>query len=115
MTTGLAEIKSLPRIPYAVVVLQEQATDGSLVYRAEIPELPGCMSHGETEKEALQNLVEAMELYLETLAQRGQTVPRPRTLPLTSGTATAGAVRVLPAGAATVNFRLTGVRQESTP
>lgn len=105
MTTGLAEVKSPPRIPYAVVVVQEQATDGSLVYRAEIPELPGCMSHGETEKEAVQNLVEAMELYLETLAQQGQRVPTPQTLPLTLGTGTAGVP--VSAEAALVAFRLT--------
>ena len=29
------------------------------------PELPGCVSAGETETEALQNIQEAIELYLE--------------------------------------------------
>lgn len=29
------------------------------------PELPGCVSCGETEKEALSNILEAIELYLE--------------------------------------------------
>ncbi|WP_036478481.1 type II toxin-antitoxin system HicB family antitoxin [Myxosarcina sp. GI1] len=29
------------------------------------PELPGCVSCGETEQEALQNILEAIELYLE--------------------------------------------------
>ena len=29
------------------------------------PELPGCVSCGETEEEALTNILEAIELYLE--------------------------------------------------
>lgn len=29
------------------------------------PELPGCVSAGETEQEALENIREAIELYLE--------------------------------------------------
>lgn len=45
------------------VVLEKQEEGGYAVY---IPELPGCISQGETEKEALTNIKEAMELYLET-------------------------------------------------
>ena len=41
------------------------------------PELPGCTSAGETEEEALENIREAIELYLE-----------PSTLQLEDGTKT---------------------------
>ena len=34
-------------------------------YAAYCPELPGCCSAGDTEKEALQNAQEAIALYLE--------------------------------------------------
>jgi predicted RNase H-like HicB family nuclease len=34
-------------------------------WAAWCPELPGCNSAGETEEEALQNIQEAIELYLE--------------------------------------------------
>ena len=34
-------------------------------YSAYCPELPGCTSCGDTEKEALDNINEAIELYLE--------------------------------------------------
>ena len=34
-------------------------------WSAWCPELPGCVSAGETEEEALENIREAIELYLE--------------------------------------------------
>ena len=34
-------------------------------YHAWVPALPGCHSEGETEEEAVANITEAIELYLE--------------------------------------------------
>lgn len=34
-------------------------------YVVEVPSLPGCISQGKTIKEALENIKEAIELYLE--------------------------------------------------
>lgn len=45
------------------VVLEEQEEGG---YTAYVPSLPGCVSQGETKDEALENIKEAIELYLET-------------------------------------------------
>lgn len=44
------------------VVLEPSDEGGFTVY---IPSLPGCISEGETEEEALKNIQEAIELYLE--------------------------------------------------
>lgn len=44
------------------VVLEPQEEGGYTVY---VPSLPGCISEGETTKEALANIKEAIELYLE--------------------------------------------------
>lgn len=44
------------------VVFQEEKTGG---YSVWAPELPGCASQGETFDEALKNIREAIELYLE--------------------------------------------------
>ena len=44
------------------VVLEKQDEGGYTVY---IPSLPGCISQGETKEEALKNIKEAIELYLE--------------------------------------------------
>lgn len=35
-------------------------------FHAWIPELPGCHTHGRTVAEAIENLKDAMNLYLET-------------------------------------------------
>ena len=37
---------------------------------ADIPTLPGCMSQGKTEKEALENIKEAAVLYIHTRDNR---------------------------------------------
>jgi len=37
---------------------------------AEVPSLPGCNTQGETREEALANAREAIELYLEFLAEK---------------------------------------------
>lgn len=42
---------------------------------AECPSLPGCISQGETEAEAILNIKEAIEGYIELLIERGQPVP----------------------------------------
>ncbi|MBI4675099.1 MAG: type II toxin-antitoxin system HicB family antitoxin [Chloroflexi bacterium] len=44
------------------VVLEPSDEGGFTVY---IPSLPGCISEGETVEEALQNIEQAAELYLE--------------------------------------------------
>ncbi len=44
------------------VVLESSEEGGYTVY---VPSLPGCISEGETVEEALRNIREAIELYLE--------------------------------------------------
>ena len=46
------------------VVLEASEDSGFTVY---VPSLPGCISEGETEEEALMNIREAIELYLEDI------------------------------------------------
>ncbi len=49
-------------------VLIEQDEDG--VYVGRVPELPGCLSQGDTLDELLKNIKEAIELYLEVEADK---------------------------------------------
>jgi len=45
---------------------------------AEVPELPGCMAHGDSQESALKNIQEAIELWLDTANETGQNVPQPK-------------------------------------
>lgn len=47
-------------------VIIKDETGGYVVF---IPALPGCHTQGETIEEALRNIKEAAELYLETLSE----------------------------------------------
>jgi len=42
----------------------------------ECPSLPGCISQGVTREEALENIREAMSMYIETLESRGEPIPK---------------------------------------
>jgi len=45
------------------IVLEPQKEGGYTVY---VPSLPGCISQGNTKHEAIKNIKEAIELYLES-------------------------------------------------
>ena len=47
--------------------------DGYLV--VECPSLPGCVSQGKTREEAIKNIREAIQLYIESLEEDGLPVP----------------------------------------
>ena len=46
-------------------VVLSPSEDGG--YTAYIPALPGCISEGDTKEDALSNIREALELYLEPI------------------------------------------------
>ncbi len=48
------------------IVLEESDEGGYTVYA---PSLPGCISEGETKEEAVKNIQEAIELYLEPVEE----------------------------------------------
>lgn len=52
----------------------EQDEDG--IFVARVPELPGCVSDGITKEEALKNIREAIEGYMETLRDEGWSLPK---------------------------------------
>ena len=45
---------------------------------AEVPELPGCMVHGDSQEAALKRANEAMQLWIDTARERGDPVPPPK-------------------------------------
>jgi len=56
---------------YTVVL--EQESDGG--YVASVPALPGCVSQGNNRDEALTNIREAIELYIEDCREAGDPIP----------------------------------------
>ena len=47
------------------------------IYVSNIPELPGCMAHGKTQAEALEEIQTAMELWVEAAQEVGTYIPEP--------------------------------------
>ncbi len=58
------------------IILYWSAEDAAFI--AEVPELPGCMAHGDTQEEALANVKKAMQLWLDTAREFGDPIPEPR-------------------------------------
>ncbi len=52
-----------------IKVVLEKDEDGWFV--ATVPSLPGCVSQGKTEKEALKNIREAIRLHVRSMAEDG--------------------------------------------
>lgn len=54
-------------------ILIEQDEDG--MYVSECPVLPGCISQGKSREEALKNIKEAIQGYLESLKKHNEPIP----------------------------------------
>lgn len=48
------------------------------VFIAEVPELQGCMAHGETPENALKNAKEAIQLWIDTAKEFEDPIPQPK-------------------------------------
>ena len=48
------------------------------VYIAEVPELPGCMAHGNSYESALGRASDAIKLWIDTANEFGDSVPEPK-------------------------------------
>jgi predicted RNase H-like HicB family nuclease len=60
---------------YAVVI--EKAPDSN--YGAYVPDLPGCVSTGDTLEEIRKNIQEAIEFHIEGMLRQGLPIPVPAT------------------------------------
>jgi predicted RNase H-like HicB family nuclease len=57
---------------YAVII-----EEGETSFGAHVPDLPGCIAVGETKKEVLELIQEAIEFHIEGLREDGQPIPYP--------------------------------------
>lgn len=60
---------------YAVIV---EGTEGN--YSAYVPDLPGCVTVGDTIDETLANMREAIAFHLDGLRESGQPIPPPASI-----------------------------------
>jgi predicted RNase H-like HicB family nuclease len=58
---------------YRVFITQDEDE----MFVAEVPSLPGCVSQGATRSEVIDNIREAIAVYLESLHEHGEPVPPP--------------------------------------
>ena len=63
------------------IILYWSADDSA--YIAEVPELPGCVAHGATQIDALNNANDAIALWVDTAREAGRPVPEPKGRKLT--------------------------------
>jgi len=63
-------------MPYSVLI-QYDTTDK--IYVASVPELEGCMAHGDTREEAMKEIQLAIELHLDVMRDMGMLAPEPLT------------------------------------
>lgn len=61
---------------YAVFVKPLTEAEGG-GYVATVPDLPGCMSDGETMEEAVSNLTDAVAAWIATAMEMGRPIPKP--------------------------------------
>jgi predicted RNase H-like HicB family nuclease len=61
---------------YTVVIQRIPPADGG-GFLATVPDLPGCLSDGETREEAARNVSEAIAAWIEEATRLGRPVPTP--------------------------------------
>lgn len=54
------------------------------LFIAEVPDLPGCMAHGDNQAAALESANEAIQLWIDTAVEFENPVPEPLELRLTA-------------------------------
>jgi len=67
----------MPPLAYPIVVEPLSEDDGG-GYLATVPDLPGCMSDGDTPDEAVRNVEDAIRCWIEEAEETGRPVPAPR-------------------------------------
>lgn len=65
------------------------------VFIAEVPELPGCMTHGDTKAAARANANEAIQSWIDTANKFGDPIPEPKGERMTSNSLAEAKYRIM--------------------
>lgn len=60
---------------YEIIIFWDSEDE---IYIAEVPELPGCIAHGESYETALENVQQAMKHWIRTAEEFKDPVPEPK-------------------------------------
>jgi antitoxin HicB len=60
------------------VLIEPLSVENGGGFLAYVPDLPGCMSDGETEQEALDNVRDAIEAWIAAAVEMGREIPPPK-------------------------------------
>ncbi len=61
------------------IIIEPETEEGG--YTVTVPSLPGCVTQGETIEEAIAMAKDAIRLFVETLIENGEPVPKEREHP----------------------------------
>ena len=60
---------------YELIIFWDESDQ---IFVVDVPELPGCMAHGRTKREAIAHAEAAIDLWIETAREDGIAIPEPR-------------------------------------
>ncbi|HEX6866580.1 MAG TPA: type II toxin-antitoxin system HicB family antitoxin [Caulobacteraceae bacterium] len=66
----------MDKAEYAILIERLPDAEGG-GYVATVPDLPGCMSDGATDVEALENVHDAIECWIQEARRLGRAIPQP--------------------------------------
>jgi len=72
-TDTIKDVTYYEGLPYTIIVRKDDEGD----FVARIPELPGCLAHGESESVAIENLRTAQRFWIEEALAAGSAIPEP--------------------------------------
>ena len=70
---SLSQVEKLVASPHEILI----DSDGEGGFIASIPSLPGCLSCGETQDEAIENVMDAKRAWIAAAIEDGITIPGP--------------------------------------
>jgi predicted RNase H-like HicB family nuclease len=64
-------------LKYSIILHEDEESGG---YTVEVPDLPGCITEGDTFEEAIEMAKEAIEGFIEVLKMDNEPIPKPSNL-----------------------------------
>ena len=73
--SSISQCEKLMMSKYEIIIYWSHDDDA---YIAEVPELAGCMADGPTASEAVKNVEEVIQKWIETATELGRPIPEPK-------------------------------------